>query len=83
MLSQAYKAIPKSVRMNASDTIIMLLASLAERKSVAEEQPHNEKEFLAILDEALEDQQYSFLMIRHKNPKKTRYQLRLSNTYLV
>ena len=83
LLSQAYKAIPKSVRMNASDTIIMLLASLAERKAVAEEQPHNEKEFLAILDEALEDQQYSFLVIRHKNPKKTRYQLRLSNTYLV
>jgi hypothetical protein len=50
---------------------------------VAEEQPHNEKEFLAILDEALEDQQYSFLMIRHKNPKKTRYQLRLSNVYLT
>ena len=83
MLVQQYKAVPKGVRMNASDTIIMLLASLAERKAVAEEQPHNEKEFLAILDEALEDQQYSFLMIRHKNPKKTRYQLRLSNVYLT
>ena len=70
LLVQQYKACPKGVRMNASDTILMGLASSAERKSVAEEQPHNEKEFLAILDEALEDQQYSFLMIRHKNPKK-------------
>ena len=38
--------------------------------------------FLNIYDYATQVQPYSFLCIRHKHPKKTRYQLRFTTQYL-
>lgn len=81
VLSQQYRAIPKSVRTNASHMILMNLSNQGERKSVSEEQPFHEQKFLRIVDHALEDQQYSFLVICYANPKGKKLQLRLSSTY--
>jgi hypothetical protein len=81
LLSQQYKAIPKAIRMNASALIIMLLNSSAERKSVSEEQPFQETKFLGIVDDALEDRQYSFLVVNYANPKDRKLQLRFSDQF--
>ena len=82
LLSQQYKMIPKSVRMNCSDTILFEVANEHEVKDITEEQNIQKDKFINIYDYATQVQPYSFLCIRHKNPKKTRYQLRFTNQYL-
>ena len=82
LLSQQYKSIPKSVRMNCSDTILFEVANENELKDITEEQNIQKDKFINIYEFATQVQPYSFLCIRHKNPKKTRYQLRFTNQYL-
>lgn len=82
LLSQQYKAIPKSVRMNCSDTILFEVANENELKDITEEQNIQKDKFINIYEFATQVQPYSFLCIRHKHPKKTRYQLRFTNQYL-
>jgi len=82
LLSQQYKMIPKSARMNCSDTILFECANEMELKDITDEQNIEKERFLNIYDYATQVQPYSFLCIRHKNPKKTRYQLRFTNQYL-
>ena len=55
LCSQQWKSVPKPVRMNATNVIVMLLASSAERRSISEEMPFDERKFLAIVDDALDD----------------------------
>ena len=82
LLSQQYKMIPKSVRMNCSDTILFEVANEHEVKDITEEQNIQKDKFINIYEFATQVQPYSFLCIRHKHPKKTRYQLRFTNQYL-
>ena len=49
--------------MNSTNVIIMLLVSSAERKSMSKEMGFDEPRFLALVDDALDDQEYSFLTI--------------------
>ncbi len=72
LLSQQYKSIPKSVRLNCSDTILFEVANEAELKDITDEQNVPKNNFLNIYDFAIHVQPYSFLCIRHKNPKKKR-----------
>ena len=81
ILSQQYKLVTKPVRMNATNIIVMLLSNAAERKSISEEMPFDEKKFLAIVDDALDDEEYSFLTINLAEKKEKKLQLRLSNQY--
>ena len=67
--------------MNSTNIIVMLLANAAEKKSLSEELPFEEKKFLAIVDDALDDQEYSFLTINLAEKKEKKLQLRLSNQY--
>lgn len=82
LIAQQYKMIPKSVRMNCSDTILFEVANDNELKDITEEQNIQKDKFINIYDYATQVQLYSFLTIRHKHPKKTRYQLRFTNQYL-
>jgi len=82
LLAQQYKAIPKSVRTNCSDSILFECANDAELANITEEQNIEKNRFLNIYDYATQVQPYSFLCIRHKHPKKTRYQLRFTTQYL-
>ena len=82
LLSQQYKAVPKPVRLNASDSILFEVSNEAELGNITEEQNIEKDRFLNIYDYATQVEPYSFLCIRHKNPKKTRYQLRFTNQYL-
>ena len=81
LCSQQYRSVPKPVRMNSSHMIILLLSSAAESKALSEEQPYNEKKFLAIVDESLNDEPYSFLLINYAAPKERQLQLRFSNIF--
>jgi hypothetical protein len=67
--------------MNSTNVIVMLLASSAERKSISEEMPFDEHKFLAIVDDALDDEEYSFLTINLAEKRAKKLQLRLSNQY--
>jgi GTPase SAR1 family protein len=82
LLSQQYKSIPKSVRINCSDTILFEVPNEIELKDITDEQNIPKDTFINIYEFAIHVQPYSFLCIRHKNPKKTRYQLRFTNQYL-
>ena len=44
LCSQQWRSVPKPVRMNSTNVIVMLLASSAERKSISEEMPFDEQE---------------------------------------
>jgi hypothetical protein len=81
LCSQQWKSVPKPVRMNATNVIVMLLASTAERLSISSEMPFPEKKFLAVVDDAISDAEYSFLTINLAEKKERRLQLRLSSSY--
>jgi hypothetical protein len=81
LASQQYRSIPKPVRMNCTNIILLNLSSAAERKAISEEQPFNEKRFLSIVDDALDDQEYSFLVVNYANKKERKLQLRFSNQF--
>jgi len=82
LLAQQYKAIPKPVRMNCSDSIFFEVANEAELQNITEEQNIEKNRFLNIYDYATQVEPYSFLCVRYKHPKKTRYQLRFTTQYL-
>ena len=82
LLSQQYKAVPKPVRLNASDSILFECSNEAELANITEEQNIEKNRFINIYDYATQVQAYSFLCIRHKNPKPKRYQLRFTTQYL-
>ena len=82
LLAQQYKMIPKSARMNCSDSILFEVANENELRDITDEQNIEKNRFLNIYDYATQVQPYSFLCIRHKNPKPKRYQLRFTNQYL-
>ena len=82
LLSQQYKMIPKSARMNCSDTILFECANEMELKDITDEQNIEKERFLNIYDYATQVEPYSFLCIRHKHAKRTRYQLRFTTQYL-
>jgi len=82
LLSQQYKMVPKPVRLNASDSILFECSNEAELANITEEQNIEKDRFINIYDFATQVQPYSFLCIRHKNPKPKRYQLRFTSQYL-
>jgi hypothetical protein len=82
LLAQQYKAIPKPVRMNCSESIFFEVANNNELKDICDEQNLEQERFLNIYEYATQVQPYSFLCVRYKNPKKTRYQLRFTTQYL-
>jgi GTPase SAR1 family protein len=77
LLSQQYKMVPRSVRLNASDVIIFQTGNNAEITKIAEEQAIDINKFKEILKHATSEP-YSFLVIHNKLPLSQRYQLRLS-----
>ena len=79
--SQQWRSVPKPVRMNSTNVVVMLLASSAERRSISEEMPFDERKFLAIVDDALDSEDYSFLTINLAEKRAKKLQLRLSNQY--
>ena len=78
LLSQQYKMVPRSVRLNASDIIIFQTGNNSEIQKIAEEQAIPVDRFKQILKDATTEP-FSFLVIHQKLPIKERYQLRLSN----
>jgi GTPase SAR1 family protein len=82
LLSQQYKMVPKSARLNASETILFEVSNEAELGNISEEQNIEKNRFLNIYDYATQVQPYSFLCIRHKHAKQKRYQLRFTTQYL-
>ena len=82
LISQQYRAVPKAVRMNATDTILFEITNSAELKDIAEEQAFPAQQFLDVLEYATTVAPYSFLTYRHKKKKEHRLQLRFENLYL-
>jgi hypothetical protein len=80
MTSQAYRSIPKAVRINADHTIIFAVNNKKELQAICEEQNVDEGVFMWILERATEEP-YSFLKINHKKPLNERYSVRLSNQH--
>jgi hypothetical protein len=78
LLSQQYKMVPRSMRLNSSDTIIFQTGNNSEVQKIAEEQAIPADKFKQILKDAT-NEPFSFLVIHNKLPIKDRYQLRLSN----
>ena len=78
LLSQQYKMVPRSMRLNASDIVIFQTGNNLEVAKISEEQAIDTNRFKQILKEATEEP-FSFLVIHNKLPIKERYQLRLSN----
>lgn len=81
LASQAYRHIPRPVRVNSSDMAVFE-TNIQEGRAIGEEQAIDLNQFLTIYEFATKDP-YSFLMIRYKNPKERRYQLRLSDQYII
>jgi len=77
LLSQQYKMVPRSMRLNSSDTIIFQTGNNSEVQKIAEEQAIPVDKFKEILKHATSEP-YSFLVIHNKLPLSQRYQLRLS-----
>lgn len=82
LLAQQYKMIPKSARMNCSDTVLFEVANENELRDITDEQNIEKNRFLNIYDYATQVEPYSFLCIRHKHAKQKRYQLRFTTQYL-
>lgn len=82
ILSQFYRALPKSVRSNATDTMFFEIANTKERQDIAEENSFPTQQFLDVLDYATSIQPFSFLLVRHRKPKHQRLQLRFTNNIL-
>jgi len=82
LLAQQYKMVPKSARLNASETILFEVSNEAELANITEEQNIEKNRFLNIYDYATQVEPYSFLCIRHKHAKQKRYQLRFTTQYL-
>lgn len=78
ILSQMYKSIDKSLRINSSDIILFETGNNNELRAIGEESAIDPKEFIRIFKHATSEP-YSFLVIHNKKPIKSRYQLRLSN----
>ena len=72
--SQSFVAIPRALRLNASNLFIISV-NTSEVKRIAEEQPINSNIFREIYNEATEEP-YSFLHINMKKHFKKRYYLR-------
>ena len=77
LLSQQYKMVARSVRLNASDIIIFQTGNNQEVQKIAEEQAIEVQKFKQILKDATEEP-FSFLVIHNKLRISERYQLRLS-----
>lgn len=67
IVTQAYKAIPKTIRTNCNAIIIFDIPNLSERKVIYEENPEGltEKEWMKVYSHATRDD-YSFLYINNK-----------------
>jgi hypothetical protein len=75
--SQMYSALPRAVRMNASDAIFFEAGRKA-RMLIGEEQSIDPDQFEAIMEQATSDAPYSFLYVRYKRPIPERYMLRFT-----
>lgn len=75
--SQLYSALPRAVRMNASDAIFFESGRKA-RMLIGEEQSIDPDQFEAIMERATSDAPYSFLFVRYKKPVASRYMLRFT-----
>ena len=78
--SQLYSALPRAVRMNASDAIFFEAGRKA-RMLVGEEQSIDPEQFEAIMEQATSDAPYSFLYVRYKKPVASRYMLRFTGRF--
>ena len=77
--SQAYTALPRSVRTNA-DTAVFFETNRKQLTIIAEEQSVEAEVFMAMM-RAATDEAYSFLVIMYKKPVVSRYQLRFSGKF--
>lgn len=73
IVTQAYKAIPKTIRTNCNAIILFDIPNLAELKVVYEENPEclTEKEWMKVYKHATKED-YSFMYINNKFPKGER-----------
>lgn len=78
--SQLYSALPRAVRMNASDAIFFEAGRKA-RMLIGEEQSIDPEQFEALMEQATSDAPYSFLYVRYKKPIPTRYMLRFTGRF--
>lgn len=78
--SQMYSALPRAVRMNASDAIFFEAGRKA-RMLIGEEQSIDPEQFEALMEQATSDAPYSFLYVRYKKPIPTRYMLRFTGRF--
>jgi hypothetical protein len=73
--TQAFHAIPKSLRLNMSMIIVYYTANATELKSIYEENSSNLNfnQFKKIFDTVCNDRPFNFLTINYQNPQKFRY----------
>jgi hypothetical protein len=73
IVTQAYKAIPKTIRTNCNALVLFEIPNLSELKVIYEENPEgmHEDEWMRVYKYAT-DEPYSFLYINNKFPKGQR-----------
>lgn len=73
IVTQAYKAIPKTIRTNCNALILFEIPNLSELKVIYEENPEgmNEEDWMTVYEHAVEEP-FSFLYINNKFPKHKR-----------
>ncbi len=84
IVTQAYKAIPKTIRTNCNALILFEIPNLSELKVIYEENPEglNEHEWMKVYQHATEEP-YSFMYINNKFPKGQRIYKRFDSQLVV
>jgi hypothetical protein len=79
-LIQAYRSLPRAMRVNCTEMVFFQIANTGERETIADEMPIDKRAFYAILDDATEEP-YSFLVVFNRNPMNKRFQKRFTGEW--
>ena len=84
-VTQAYKAIPKSIRINMNVLILFEIPNSAELKSIYEEYPDKleEKEWLDLYWHIIDSEPYSFMYLNNHFPAGERIHMRFEKKFKI
>jgi hypothetical protein len=84
-VTQAYKAIPKSIRTNMNVLILFEIPNSSELKVVYEEYPDRlkEEDWIDLYWEIIDDEPYSFMYMNNHFPKGERIFKRFEHKYFI
>jgi hypothetical protein len=84
-VTQAYKAIPKAIRINMNSLILFEIPNLAELKAIYEEYPDKleEEEWMQLYWHIIDSQPYSFFYFNSHFPPGQRIHMRFEHKFII